>query len=37
MRLWGGRFSGETDERTAAFTRSIDLDAALALDAAHGI
>ncbi len=32
MRLWGGRFSGETDERTADFTRSLDVDAALALD-----
>ncbi|MFM2105981.1 MAG: hypothetical protein RL338_1013 [Chloroflexota bacterium] len=32
MRLWGGRFSGTTDERVAAFTRSIELDAALALD-----
>ncbi|MGZ6341202.1 MAG: lyase family protein, partial [Candidatus Limnocylindrales bacterium] len=32
MRLWGGRFSGETDDRVAAFTRSVDLDQALALD-----
>jgi len=32
MRLWGGRFSGTTDERVAAFTRSIDLDGALAID-----
>jgi argininosuccinate lyase len=32
MQLWGGRFSGTTDERVAAFTRSIDLDRALALD-----
>ncbi len=32
MRLWGGRFSGTTDERVADFTRSIELDAALALD-----
>ncbi len=32
MRLWGGRFAGETDARTADFTRSIDVDRALALD-----
>jgi len=32
MRLWGGRFTGSTDERTADFTRSIDVDRALALD-----
>jgi argininosuccinate lyase len=32
MRLWGGRFTGSTDERMAEFTRSIDVDAALALD-----
>ncbi len=32
MRLWGGRFSGTSDERMADFTRSIDVDAALALD-----
>ena len=32
MRLWGGRFSGETDARTADFTRSIEVDVALALD-----
>ena len=32
MRLWGGRFSGETDARTADFTRSLEVDAALALD-----
>ena len=32
MRLWGGRFDGETDARTAAFTRSIEVDRALALD-----
>ncbi len=32
MRLWGGRFSGETDARTADFTRSIEVDRALALD-----
>ncbi|HYX11902.1 MAG TPA: argininosuccinate lyase, partial [Candidatus Acidoferrum sp.] len=32
MRLWGGRFDAETDERVADFTRSIDIDAALAVD-----
>jgi len=32
MRLWGGRFEGTTDERVADFTRSIDLDRALAVD-----
>src|SRR3954452_12049226 len=32
MRTWGGRFSGETDERVAAFTSSIAVDAALASD-----
>ena len=32
MRLWGGRFSGETDARVADFTRSIEIDAALAAD-----
>jgi len=32
MRLWGGRFTGETDTRAADFTRSIDVDRALALD-----
>ena len=32
MRTWGGRFSGDTDERVAAFTSSIAIDAALAAD-----
>ncbi len=32
MRLWGGRFSGESDSRMADFTRSIEIDRALALD-----
>ncbi len=32
MRLWGGRFGEEPDERMADFTRSIEVDAALALD-----
>ena len=32
MRTWGGRFSGDTDERVADFTSSIAIDAALAAD-----
>ena len=32
MRLWGGRFSEANDQRVADFTRSIELDQALALD-----
>jgi argininosuccinate lyase len=32
MQLWGGRFVGTTDERVADFTRSVDLDRALAMD-----
>jgi argininosuccinate lyase len=32
MRTWGGRFTGETDTRAADFTRSIEVDAALAAD-----
>jgi argininosuccinate lyase len=32
MRLWGGRFDDEPDARMADFTRSIDVDAELALD-----
>ena len=32
MRTWGGRFTGDTDERVADFTRSIEIDAALAAD-----
>jgi len=32
MRTWGGRFSGDTNERVAAFTSSIAIDAALAAD-----
>jgi argininosuccinate lyase len=32
MQLWGGRFEGATDARTAAFTRSIEVDRVLALD-----
>ncbi len=32
MQTWGGRFSEETDPRVADFTRSIEVDAALAAD-----
>jgi argininosuccinate lyase len=32
VRLWGGRFTGTTDPRAADYTRSIELDQALALD-----
>ena len=32
MRLWGGRFGEPSDQRMVDFTRSIDVDAALAAD-----
>ena len=32
MRLWGGRFGEPSDQRMADFTRSIEVDAALAAD-----
>jgi len=32
MQRWGGRFTGDTDPRVTAFTSSIEVDAALALD-----
>ena len=32
MRLWGGRFSEDNDQRVADFTRSIEVDRELALD-----
>jgi argininosuccinate lyase len=32
MRLWGGRFAEPSDERMVDFTRSIEIDAALAAD-----
>jgi argininosuccinate lyase len=32
MRLWGGRFAEENDQRVADFTRSIELDRELAAD-----
>ena len=36
MRLWGGRFAGETDDRVSAFGRSIEVDAAMAIDDIDG-
>ena len=36
MRLWGGRFGEENDPRVADFTRSIEVDAELALDDLRG-
>ena len=36
MRLWGGRFDGDTDPLAADFTRSVDLDQALAADDLDG-
>src|SRR6478609_4383973 len=36
MRLWGGRFGEENDARVADFTRSIEIDAELALDDLRG-
>ena len=32
MKAWGGRFGGAPDEASAAFGRSIDVDAELPLD-----
>jgi argininosuccinate lyase len=32
MRLWGGRFAEPSDQRLVAFTRSVEIDAALAAD-----
>ncbi len=32
MKLWGGRFSESSDARMAEFTRSVEVDSALALD-----
>ncbi len=32
MRMWGGRFAAETDPLAADFTRSIEVDRALAID-----
>ena len=36
MRLWGGRFGEAADKRAADFTRSIEVDAVLALDDLDG-
>jgi len=36
MRLWGGRFSEESDQRVAAFGRSIDIDREMAVDDLDG-
>ena len=36
MRLWGGRFADETDDRVAAFGRSVEIDAAMAIDDIDG-
>src|SRR4026208_329580 len=36
MQLWGGRFGEENDPRVADFTRSIEIDAELALDDLRG-
>ncbi len=36
MRLWGGRFAEETDERVAAFGRSVEIDAVMAVDDIDG-
>ncbi len=36
MRLWGGRFAGDSDEQVAAFGRSVEVDAELAIDDLDG-
>ncbi|MES2209154.1 MAG: argininosuccinate lyase [Chloroflexota bacterium] len=36
MQRWGGRFTGDTDPRVVDFTRSIEIDAALASDDLRG-
>ncbi len=36
MRMWGGRFSGETDPLIAEATRSVEVDRALAVDDIDG-
>jgi argininosuccinate lyase len=36
MRLWGGRFGEDTDARVADFTRSVEIDAEMALDDLRG-
>jgi argininosuccinate lyase len=36
MRLWGGRFEDDNDARVADFTRSVEIDAEMALDDLRG-
>ncbi|HLA15282.1 MAG TPA: argininosuccinate lyase [Candidatus Limnocylindrales bacterium] len=36
MRMWGGRFGAETDERVLAYTSSLEVDRDLALDDLEG-
>ena len=36
MKLWGGRFDEAADRRAADYTRSIEVDAALAVDDVTG-
>ena len=36
MQRWGGRFTGETDERVIEFTRSMEIDGVLAADDIEG-
>ena len=36
MKLWGGRFAETNDARVADFTRSIEIDSALAIDDLRG-
>src|SRR5207249_9220604 len=36
VRMWGGRFEGETDPRAADFGRSIEVDRGLAADDLQG-
>jgi argininosuccinate lyase len=36
MKLWGGRFGEENDARVADFTRSVEIDAEMALDDLRG-
>ena len=36
MKMWGGRFEGDANEEVAAFSRSIETDAAMAVDDLDG-
>jgi len=36
MQLWGGRFTSAGDDEVAAFSRSVEVDAALAIDDIDG-